>query len=68
MSLVNALVLDNICKYRHKSYIAKTRFFGLYFRSRQHGSIFIIGADFYRAMMVTAQGEKLFGTKLGDLK
>jgi len=29
--LDNALVLGNLCNYRHKSYIAKTRFFGLHF-------------------------------------
>ena len=33
------LVNGNLCEYRHKSYIAKNRLFGLHFRHRQYGSI-----------------------------
>ena len=33
--LVNAFVLGNLCKYRYKSYTAKTRLFGLHFCRRQ---------------------------------
>jgi len=32
----NALVLGNLREYRHKWYMAKTRFFGLYFCRRQY--------------------------------
>ena len=35
--LVNAFVLDNIFGYRHKSYILKTRFFGLHSHRREYG-------------------------------
>jgi len=38
--LDNARVLGNLCEYRHKSYIAKTRFVGLHFCRRQHRSMF----------------------------
>jgi len=38
MALVNALVLNNLCEYRHKSYTAKTRSFWLHFYSWQYGS------------------------------
>jgi len=38
--LDNALVLDNLCEYRHKWYIAKTTFFGLHFSCRLYRSIF----------------------------
>jgi len=36
--LVNALVLDNVCEYRHKSYW-ETQFFGLHFRYRARLSL-----------------------------
>jgi len=35
MPVINALVLSNLCEYRHKSYNAETRFFGLHF-CRKH--------------------------------
>jgi len=39
--VINALVLSNLCEYRHKSYIGKkTRFFELHFCCRHYGSIF----------------------------
>ena len=51
-SLRPALVLGNLCKYRHRWYIAKTRFFGLHFRRRLYRSIFdhfdVIGPWIYR--------------------
>ena len=37
--VINALVLSNLCEYRHKSYIPKTRFFWLHF-CRHYRSIF----------------------------
>jgi len=47
----NAFVLGNLCEYRHKWYIARTRFFGLHFRRRLYRSIFnhfdIIGPQSY---------------------
>ena len=36
----NALVLSNLSEYRHKWYIAKTRFFRLHFHRRLYRSIF----------------------------
>jgi len=49
---VNTLVLGNLCEYRHKSYIARTRFFGLHFCRRSYGSIFnhfdVMGLQSYR--------------------
>ena len=39
MPINNALVLGNLCEYRHKWYIAKTRFLGLHFRRRLYRSI-----------------------------
>jgi len=40
VSLFNALILSNLCKYRRKSYYAKTRFFALHFCCRHHVSSF----------------------------
>jgi len=37
--VINALVLSGLCEYRRKSYIAKTRFFGLYFCCGDNESI-----------------------------
>jgi len=39
MLLFNTLP-SNLVEYLHQSYIAKTRFIGLYFRRRQYGSTY----------------------------
>jgi len=48
----NALPEGYPLQYRHKSYIAKTRFFGLYFRCKKYWCIFnydyVIGPESYR--------------------
>ena len=38
--LSNEFTIRNLFEYRHKSYIAKTKFSGLYFYRRKYGSIF----------------------------
>jgi len=40
LPLFNAIVLGNLCEYRHKSYIAKITFFGLHVCRRQRGFSF----------------------------
>ena len=49
--LDNALVLDNLCEYRHKLSIAKTRVIGLHFCHRLCRSVFdhfdVIGPKSY---------------------
>jgi len=49
--ICNVLVLNNLCKYHPKSYIAKNRFFLTAFCCRQYRSIFnrfdIVGSQTY---------------------
>jgi len=40
MPISNALVLSNLCKYRYRSYIGKTGFFGPHFYCRHYRPIF----------------------------